>query len=123
MLRPEIAAAGQVDVRVIAATHRDLFRLVKEGKFREDLFYLLQVIPVGIPPLRERREDVVALARFFIRKLTPPGRDAPALSPDGEARLRAHEWPGNVRELHNVIERSLAFDPLPSLLGAEHIRL
>jgi len=113
----------QVDVRVITATHRDLLQLVREGKFREDLYYRLQVIPVHIPPLRERREDVVALARFFIRKLTPAGMDPPTLGLDGEAKLRAHSWPGNVRELRNVIERSLAFDPLPLVLTADHVRL
>jgi predicted ATP-dependent protease len=113
----------QVDVRIIAATHRDLLQLVREGKFREDLYYRLQVIPVSIAPLRERREDVVALAHFFIGKLTPAGRTPPVLSPDGELKLMGHTWPGNVRELRNVIERSLAFDPLPPLLTAEHIRL
>jgi transcriptional regulator with PAS, ATPase and Fis domain len=113
----------QVDVRIVAATHRDLLRLVREGKFREDLYYRLQVIPVAIAPLRERREDVAALARFFLRKLTPEGREPPALSPDGEAKLMAHGWPGNVRELRNVIERSLAFEPLPQVLTAEHLRL
>jgi tetratricopeptide (TPR) repeat protein len=113
----------QVDVRIIAATHRDLLQLVREGKFREDLYYRLQVIPVALPPLRERREDVAALARFFIGKLTPPGREPPALSPEGELKLAAHAWPGNVRELRNVLERALAFDPLPGVLGAEHLRL
>jgi tetratricopeptide (TPR) repeat protein len=113
----------QVDVRVIAATHRDLLQLVREGKFREDLYYRLQVIPVNIAPLRERREDVVALARFFIRKLTPPGATPPLLTPEAELKLMSHPWPGNVRELRNVIERSLAFDPLPSLLGVEDLRL
>jgi transcriptional regulator with PAS, ATPase and Fis domain len=113
----------QVDVRIIAATHRDLRQLVREGRFREDLYYRLQVIPVHIPPLRERREDVVALARHFIGRLTPAGHTPPVLSPDGEARLMAHAWPGNVRELRNVMERSLAFDPLPALLTAAHLRL
>ena len=113
----------QVDVRVIAATHRDLLGLVREKKFREDLYYRLQVIPVHLAPLRERREDILALARFFIRKLTPAGRALPILTPDGEARLMAHRWPGNVRELRNVIERSLAFEPLPTHLGADQLLL
>lgn len=112
----------RVDVRVIAATHRDLLQLVREGKFREDLYYRLQVIPVHLPPLRERREDVVALARHFIARLTPEGRESPALGRDGELALVAHPWPGNVRELRNVIERALAFDPLPKIIGAEHLR-
>lgn len=113
----------KVDVRIIAATHRDLLRLVREGKFREDLYYRLQVIPVNIAPLRERRDDILALARHFIRRLTPADSDAPVLTVDGEAKLLAHSWPGNVRELRNVIERSLAFEPLPRLLGAAELRL
>lgn len=115
--------AVQVDVRVIAATHRDLERLVREGSFREDLFYRLQVVPVRIPPLRERREDVVALARHFLRQLTPLDREPPVLSPDAVETLLAHDWPGNVRELRNVIERSLAFAPVPSVLDGEHLRV
>ena len=113
----------QVDVRVIAATHRDLLRLVREGRFREDLYYRLSVIPLEIAPLRERRDDVVALARHFVRGMTPPGSAAPVLTDDGEAKLLAHSWPGNVRELRNVIERSLAFEPLPRLLGAGELRI
>ena len=113
----------QVDVRVIAATHRDLLRLVREGRFREDLYYRLSVIPLEIAPLRERRDDVVALARHFVRGMTPPGSAAPVLTVDGEAKLLAHSWPGNVRELRNVIERSLAFEPLPRLLGAAELRI
>ncbi len=113
----------QVDVRVIAATHRDLLRLVREGKFREDLYYRLQVIPVHIPPLRERRDDVIALARHFMRRMTPEDSQTPMLSPDGEAKLLAHSWPGNVRELRNVIERCMAFDPLPRLVGATELRI
>ncbi len=112
----------RVDVRVIAATHRDLLQLVREGRFREDLYYRLQVIPVHLPPLRERREDVVALARHFVARLTPDGTDAPAIGRDGEVALMAHAWPGNVRELRNVIERALAFDPLPQVLTSQHLR-
>jgi len=115
--------AVQVDVRVIAATHRDLEVLVREGLFREDLFYRLQVVPVRIPPLRERREDVVALARHFLRRLTPPDHEPPVLSPDAIATLLAHDWPGNVRELRNVIERSLAFAPVPNVLDGSHLRV
>ncbi|HKP60373.1 MAG TPA: sigma 54-interacting transcriptional regulator [Polyangiales bacterium] len=115
--------AVQVDVRVIAATHRDLELLVREGLFREDLFYRLQVVPVRIPPLRERREDVIALARHFLRQLTPPDHEPPVLSPDAIATLLAHDWPGNVRELRNVIERSLAFAPVPNVLDGEHLRV
>ncbi len=116
-------APVHVDVRVIAATHRDLLHLVREGKFREDLYYRLQVIPVNIPPLRDRREDVLALARNFIRRMTPPGSAPPVLTSDGEAKLLAHGWPGNVRELRNVIERAMAFDTLPCFVGAGELRL
>ena len=113
----------QVDVRVIAATHRDLGQLVREGRFREDLYYRLQVVPVRVPPLRERREDVFALARHFINQLTPEGQEPPRLGRDALAALASHPWPGNVRELRNVIERSLAFGPLPAVLGADRLRI
>jgi tetratricopeptide (TPR) repeat protein len=113
----------QVDVRIIAATHRDLLRLVREGRFREDLYYRLQVIPLHIAPLRERRDDILALARHFIRGMMPPEVAAPVLTGDGETKLLAHSWPGNVRELRNVIERSLAFEPVPRLLGAAELQI
>ncbi len=113
----------KLDVRVIAATFRDLEQLVRERLFREDLFYRLQVVPLRVPPLRERPDDVIALARHFVRLLAPAGREPPVLAPDALAALNAHRWPGNVRELRNVIERSLAFEPLPAVLGAEHLRI
>ena len=112
-----------MDVRVIAATHRDLGQLVREHRFREDLYYRLQVVPVHVPPLRERHEDILALARYFLRRLTPEGQEPPRLTPDARAALLAHGWPGNVRELRNVIERSLAFGPLPGLLGSDRLRI
>jgi transcriptional regulator with PAS, ATPase and Fis domain len=115
--------AIQVDVRCIAATHQDLARRVHDGKFREDLYYRLQVVPLAIPPLRDRPEDIVAIARHFVRLLTPPQVEPPVLAPDALARLVAHRWPGNVRELRNVIERSLAFTPLPRALTASHLRI
>jgi len=112
-----------VDVRVIAATHRDHEHLVRAGAFRQDLFFRLQVICVRIPPLRDRPEDIVALARHFARTLTPPGVDPPALAPDAVRALVAHRWPGNARELRNVIERALAYSPPPPVLTAGHLRL
>jgi len=112
----------QVDVRVIAATHRDLGELVRAGRFREDLYYRLEVVPLRIPPLRERRDDIPALARHFIRQLAPAGA-APILTPDAIATLTAHPWPGNVRELRNAIERALAFTPVPEALTAASFRL
>ena len=122
--RGEIMPLGEerpraVDVRVVTATHRDLAVLVRNGQFREDLYYRLQVVPIEVPPLRERPEDVVALARHFVRTL---GRGT-VLAPDAIAKLTRHAWPGNVRELRNVIERALAYSPSPAALRADHITL
>ncbi len=117
------AKSIEVDVRTIAATHQDLQQRVREGRFREDLFYRLQVVPLTIAPLRERPEDIAALARHFVRMLTPSDAETPVLAPDAIARLAQHSWPGNVRELRNVIERTLAFSPLPRVLTASHLRL
>jgi DNA-binding NtrC family response regulator len=78
---------------------------------------------VAVPPLRERPEDILALARFFVRRMTPAAAEPPALLPDAEAKLVGHRWPGNVRELRNVIERCLAYDPLPAVLGAGDLPL
>jgi len=111
-----------VDVRVVAATHRDLEVLLRQGKFREDLFFRLQVIPLRVPPLRDRKEDVAALARHFVREFGPKGR-APVLAPDALAALGSHTWPGNVRELRNVIERTLAYAPEVAVLTAADLRL
>src|SRR5262249_17322018 len=115
-------APVRVDVRVLAATHRDLARLVREGAFREDLYYRLQGIPVGIPPLRERSADIPLLARHFLRDLAPRG-EPPVLAPDALSALCEHAWPGNVRELKNVIERALAYFPDQAVLRAEHLRM
>ena len=112
----------RVDVRILAATHRDLGLLVREGRFREDLYYRLQVVPIHVPPLRDRREDVPVLARHFLRDLARRG-EPPVLAPDAVSALVSHTWPGNVRELRNVIERALAFSPMPEGLRAEHLRL
>ncbi len=102
----------QVDVRVIAATHRDLEAMVQAGLFRADLFYRLNVFPLTILPLRERPEDIPALVEHLVggiaRRL---GRAAPHVTPDGLARLGAAPWPGNVRELENVLERALILSP------------
>jgi DNA-binding NtrC family response regulator len=97
-----------VDVRVIAATNVDLRAALEEGRFREDLYYRLNVVPISIPPLRERREDIPFLAMHFVRKLSNElGSIAKDISPAAMDRLVAHSWPGNVRELENTIERSL----------------
>ena len=97
-----------VDVRVIAATNRDLEQLVVDGEFREDLFYRLSVFPVEVPPLRERGEDIVQLAQHFMEQTcTDFGREVLTLTQAQTANLRAYDWPGNVRELKNVIERAV----------------
>jgi two-component system, NtrC family, response regulator AtoC len=97
-----------VDVRVIAATNRDLARAVREGRFREDLYYRLNVIPITLPPLRERREDIPLLVQHFIERLDAElSRKVEGLSSEALERLLAHDWPGNVRELRNVLERAV----------------
>ncbi len=98
----------EVDVRVIAATHRDLAREVREGRFREDLFYRLDVINLRLPPLRERREDIPLLAQEFLDRLSHElGREAAGISDQALRLLMDHDWPGNVRELENAVERAL----------------
>ena len=101
--------AVPVDIRVIAATHRNLESMVREGRFREDLWFRLNVFPIMIPPLRQRTEDIPALALHFIaRKAREIGiKDRPAIAPGALARLRNYHWPGNVRELENLVEREL----------------
>jgi len=101
----------KIDVRVISATHSDLARMVADGTFREDLFYRLNVIPVQLPALRERREDVPLLVQHFLQKLSADsGRVGITVSQDALRRLMAYQWPGNVRQLENVVERALAFN-------------
>ncbi len=97
-----------VDVRIIAATHRDLDEWVREGSFREDLLYRLRVVPMSIPPLRERIEDVRTLALHFVERYAPELAEGPVSLPDATIeRLERHNWPGNVRELENAIKRAL----------------
>lgn len=93
------------DARIIAATNIDLKKAVEEGRFREDLFYRLNIIPVEIPPLRRRQEDIGPLAQFFIEMFNRKYRTGKTLRPDAEAALREYSWPGNIRELRNLIER------------------
>jgi transcriptional regulator with GAF, ATPase, and Fis domain len=98
----------KVNVRVIAATNRDLTQEVEGKRFREDLFYRLSVFPLEIPPLRERREDIPALANYFLRKTAKKmNRPLPRLSRANASQLSSHAWPGNVRELQNVVERAV----------------
>lgn len=101
-----------VDVRIIAATNRDLRQLVEEGAFREDLFYRLNVIPIEVPPLRERKADIPALVRHFVNEFAGHQvRDVPELSTDFLPTLMQSDWPGNVRELQNYIERVMSLHP------------
>jgi DNA-binding NtrC family response regulator len=98
----------QIDVRVIAATNADLRRALEEGRFREDLYYRLNVVPINIPPLRERREDIPVLAQRFLAKYAnESGSLVEGFSDEAMRALCAHDWPGNVRQLENVIERSV----------------
>jgi formate hydrogenlyase transcriptional activator len=106
----------KVDVRVIAATNRDLERAVADGSFRADLFYRLNVFPLRVPPLRDRREDIPTLAHYFLEKYaTKIGRHVDAVAGDTMQRLLAYPWPGNIRELENVIERAVILSPGPAL--------
>jgi transcriptional regulator with GAF, ATPase, and Fis domain len=99
-------------VRVIAATNQDLAHAVRDGRFREDLYYRLNVFPIGTPPLRERGDDVVVLAEAFAARVAKRmGRATEPLSAADAARLRAYAWPGNVRELQNVVERAVITSP------------
>jgi len=110
-----------VDVRVIAATHRDLTKLVAEGRFREDLYYRLNVVPVTIPPLRERVADIPPLAEHFVARFCRElGRPTARLHPGAMARLQAYRWPGNVRELGNVLERVVLLEA-DEEIRAEHL--
>lgn len=116
----------KVDLRLIAATHQDLWKAIGEGRFREDLFYRIHVIPLYLPPLRERLEDVPLLTQHFLRLFSKdPTRDLADFSPEAMQRLMLHRWPGNVRELANVVERAVALSaggtitPAHLLLGRE----
>ncbi len=110
-----------IDVRIIAATNRDLREEIAEKRFREDLFYRLNVIPVSLSPLRERKEDVEDLANYFIRQYAPAGEPY-TLSSDALAKLEAHDWPGNIRELENVIQRTLCFTD-PGTITADDLQI
>jgi two-component system, NtrC family, nitrogen regulation response regulator NtrX len=120
-----VGAAGsvQVDVRVVAATNKNLEEEIDRGNFREDLFYRLNVIPFHVPALRDRREDIPLLADHFLREFTVAyGRKAKELTPEAYALLREHHWPGNVRELKNLIERIVILNPQVRV-DARHIPL
>src|SRR5262249_45921615 len=96
----------EVDVRVIAATNRSLQQLEREGTFREDLYYRLNVVKIDLPPLRERPEDIPLLAAHFVHKYTPAQEQPKQISPQAMEVLLHYRWPGNIRELENAIERA-----------------
>src|SRR6185436_231872 len=109
-----------VDLRVVAATHRNLKALVDEGRFREDLYYRLNVVQIEIPPLRDRREDIGLLASYFLARIAER-MDRPGLSftPDAMTLLEGYDYPGNVRELENAIEHAVALSEGPVIRPAD----
>ncbi|MFN8645222.1 MAG: sigma-54 dependent transcriptional regulator [Gemmatimonadales bacterium] len=114
----------QVDVRVIAATNKDLEAEIAGGRFREDLFYRLNVVPIHVPPLRSRREDIPALVEHFVGQLAGgTGKGAKSLQPGAIERLAERDWPGNVRELRNAVERLLILAPGKAVTGADVVRV
>jgi transcriptional regulator with GAF, ATPase, and Fis domain len=113
----------RVDVRVIAASNRDLRQMVADGRFQEDLYYRLNVIPVHIPPLRERREDIPALVEHFIAKHAQrAGKRIDGVAPGVLEMLRAADWPGNVRELENTVERAVVLSQTP-VVSVDAVRI
>jgi transcriptional regulator with PAS, ATPase and Fis domain len=116
----------KVNIRVIATTNVTLMRMVEEGTFRADLYYRLNVVPISLPPLRVRREDIPALAEYFAAKFAAQvGRPTPALHAEFIAGLQQHSWPGNVRELGNLMRRVLALSEAgvigPEYLGPDYL--
>jgi DNA-binding NtrC family response regulator len=110
----------RVDVRVVAATHRDLTAMIREGKFREDLFYRLNVVKLEVPPLRDRAEDIPLLAAHFAQKYAHSGQPPYQIAPDAMERLIEYSWPGNVRQLENAIERACV-TATESMIRAENL--
>jgi two-component system, NtrC family, response regulator PilR len=108
----------QADIRVVAATNQDLAKLVADGRFREDLFYRINVIPIALPPLRERREDIPLLADHFLAKYSEQmGKHVTGISHDALQFMLRYDWPGNIRELENTIERAVALEATPAVLS------
>jgi transcriptional regulator with PAS, ATPase and Fis domain len=98
----------KVDMRIISATNKELLEEIREGRFRQDLFYRLNVVPIHVPPLRERREDIPELVEYFLAKASMGRKkDMPQVSADAMLRLERYDWPGNIRELRNTIEYAM----------------
>jgi two-component system response regulator PilR (NtrC family) len=113
-------AETPIDVRVIAATNKDLYKLVADGQFREDLYYRLSVIPIQVPPLRDRADDIVILANHFLKKFAGQmGKQIQRISNEALQMMKSYDWPGNVRVLENTIERAVAMESTEEL----HIEL
>jgi two-component system, NtrC family, response regulator HydG len=121
----------EVNVRIVAATNRNLEEMIKKGEFREDLFYRLNVLPIQLPPLRERKNDIEILATYFIDKFNQEHhKNISGLSAEAMDLLKAHSWPGNIRELENVIEHAFVIEPtneitapsLPEAVAGHHVR-
>src|SRR5581483_6000509 len=107
----------QADIRVIAATNQDLAKLVADGRFREDLYYRINVIPIVLPPLRDRREDIPLLAEHFLAKYAEQmDKRVTAIARETMEQLTRYDWPGNIRELENVMERAVALEATPAIL-------
>jgi two-component system, NtrC family, response regulator PilR len=107
----------EADLRIIAATNRDLSKLVAEGQFREDLFYRINVIPVRLPALRERMEDIPLLAEHFVARFAEQmGKPITGITGAAVAAMKAYSWPGNIRELENAMERAVALETTPTIL-------
>ena len=117
-----------MDVRILSATNIDLKKQVKEGKFREDLYYRLHIIPIELPPLRKRKSDIPILIQYFTRKFSNKMGKEYSFSPEALEQLKSYEWPGNIRELMNVLERifvlakdeKIELDDLPSEIKKVH---
>ena len=108
-----------VDVRVVAATNRDLLTRVREGHFREDLYYRLAVIAIEMPPLRQRKEDLPHLARFLLARNAAEGLPSAEIDPEAVAKLQSNDWPGNIRELQNELTRAAAFAKGGRITGSD----
>jgi len=108
----------KVDCRIVAATNHDLERAVQQGRFREDLYFRLKVVPITVPPLRQRRDDIPDLVAHFLHKINRDmGTRIEGMSPDAQALLTEYNWPGNVRELENTLVRAAVLAPGPTLMA------